>query len=482
MRPRTTLILFLLVAALGSFVFVWERYQRNTIERRAAENLTNLDPNQVDAIVITNASGTVKIKKRASDGLWLITEPFDDRLDPALAQRLLALAAKAEVTETLPRKELKDSDGSDFGLDEKSAILVAWRGGDKTLAKLKLGKMGALGDTVYAETSGRGGHSDIYLIRAKTDPKSIHLREELARPMAQMRDTLVLPFRSQNIVGFSIRRPGTAGEIAVQRQLIPDKEEATPWSLTKPLQTRGEQKKIDDFIGLFSSARVTSLLPPGPEPVGLPATPAVEVQFFADGEGKSSTLRLYPPATPDAASITGYLTDRKAWFTIETDFLQAIPDSPDLLRAETLTDLDAKKITTIFIDNDGGESIKLYRIGQRWALRKPDNTFMKASGDRVAKTIKALNEAEIGKYVTDSLTTPAEYGLDHPFQTTPSPRSRAWAACHRDRSRGWRTASSPAAACRHRPARAAPRGSSPRLRAAKWRGRCRSFSGSRRPC
>lgn len=417
MRPRTTIILFLLVAALGTFVYFWERHQQNTLERRADLNLTAMDLAEVDGMVIKNASGTVKFKKRPSDGVWLITEPFDDRLDPALAQRLLDLAKSAEVVETLSRKDLKDSDRTAFGLDDQNAYTIAWRGGDKTLGRLKIGKIGAFGDTVYAEAPGKKDRSDIYLLLAKPDAKTTHFRDEMSRPIAEMRDQLLLPFKSQSVVGLAIRHPGSTGEIAVQRQLIPGREEATPWSISKPLKARGDQHQIDDLVGLFTSARVTSLLPPGPDPSGLPPAPAVELEFQFEGEGKPCAIRLYPPATPEAASVTGYLTDRKAWFTIEAGFLQAIPKSPNDLRANTLADLDAKKITTILIDNVGGESINLYRIGQRWGLLKPDKTFIKASNDRVAKTIKALNEAEIGKYVTDSLTTPADYGLDHPFQT-----------------------------------------------------------------
>ena len=52
MRPRTTIFLFLLVAALGTFVYFWERHQQNTLERREDINLTALDPAQVDGMVL----------------------------------------------------------------------------------------------------------------------------------------------------------------------------------------------------------------------------------------------------------------------------------------------------------------------------------------------------------------------------------------------------------------------------------------------
>ncbi len=415
MRTRTTLLLLFLVAALASFIWYWERHQQSTLERRQAGSLTSLDLTKIDSIEIQNASGTAKLKLKA-DNTWFLTDPFDDRVAPEFMQRLLDLATKAEIADTLLEKDVKDSDRKSYGLSEKEAITIAWRSGGKTVGKLKLGKIGALGDTVYAEAPGNKTYSDIYLIWARPDAKSTNLRDEIARPLTEMRDLKLLPFSSGKIVSFSIRRPGTAGEMQVQRKLIAA-DEATPWSFTKPLKARGDQKRIDDFVGLFGTARATKLLAPGSAPKDLPAAPAVELQFQTDPAAKGTIIRLYPPETPGSASINGYLADRKAWISIEAGFLQSIPASPNDLRAPTLTDLDSKKLTTILIQTAEVDPISLYRIGNRWVMQKADKSFIKASGDRVSKTIQALNTAEIGRFVTDSLTNPAEYGLDAPWQT-----------------------------------------------------------------
>ena len=414
MRLRTTLLLLFLVAGLASFVWYWERHQQSTTERRKAGSLTSLDLAKVDSIEIQNASGTAKMKLK-DDGIWEMTDPWDDRVDPDFVKRMLDLAAKAEIADTLKESEVKDSDRKSYGLDDKQVITIAWRSAGKTMGKLKLGKIGALGDTVYAEAPGNKTFGDVYLIWARPEAKSTNLRDEVARPLAEMRDQKLLPFSSAKIVSFSIRRPGTAGEIQVQRELKSE-QEATLWGLTKPLQTRGEQQQIDSWVGLFSGARATKLLPPGTAPKNLPEAPAVELQFQTKLDNKGTIVRLYQPETPEAASITGYLADRKAWFTIEKNFLLTVPESPNDLRSIKLANLDAKALTTILIQTDQLEPISLYRVGNRWAMQK-DKTFVKASGDRVTKTIQALNNAEIGKFVTDSLSNPADYGLDHPWQT-----------------------------------------------------------------
>lgn len=416
MRPRTTLILLFLVVSLGAFTYYWERHQRSTIERRTAGNLTGLKAENIETMEIHNASGISKFKKRATDGVWNLTEPFDDRVDPEFLKRMLELAEKAEIADTLEEKDIKSSDRKSYGLDDKTAIQIAWKVGGRTTGRLKIGKIGALGDTVYAEAPGNKEFPEIYLIWARPDPKQKNVRDELARPIAEMRDTLLLPIKSNQVVSFSIRRPGTAGEITASRQLLSEKE-ATPWTLLKPLKARGEQNEIDNLVGLFATARVNKLLPPGPAPSGLPAVPAVEIQFQSSFKAKGTTIRLYPPDAADPNSAIGFLTDRKAWFTIDKEFIEAIPEDTTKLRSHTLIDLDYRKLTTMIIENRDGETIPLYRAGNRWVIQKSDKTFIRASGDRVAKTIQNLNQAEIGKFVTDSLTNPADYGLDKPFQS-----------------------------------------------------------------
>jgi hypothetical protein len=417
MRTRTTLLLLFLVAALASFIWYWERHQQSTLQRRAAGSLTSLEVDKIDSMEIQNASGTAKMKRKP-DNTWYLTDPFDDRVAPDFVQRLLDLANKAEIADTLLEKDVKDSDRRSYGLSDKEAITIAWRSGGKTVGKLKLGKIGALGDTVYAESPGHKTYTDIYLIWARPDAKSTNLRDEVARPLTDMRDLKLLPFSTSKIVSFSIRRPGAGGEMQVQRKLL-TADEATPWTFTKPLKARGNQKRIDDFVGLFGTAQATKLQAPGSAPKDLPAAPAVELQFQTDPAVKGTIIRLYPPETPESASINGYLVDRKAWISIEKGYLdsECIPESPDKMRAPTLADLDAKKLTTMLIQTADVDPISLYRIGNRWLMQKADKSFVKASGDRVSKTIQALNTAEIGKFVTDSLTNPADFGLDTPWQT-----------------------------------------------------------------
>jgi hypothetical protein len=426
MRPRTTLLLLAFVIGLASFIYYYERHQLGTIESRKAGSLTSLEVSEIDSMELQNASGTIKFKKKL-DGLWYLTDPIDDRLDQTLAQRLIDMASKAEIAQTVPAKEVTPEDLKSYGLDEKEAITLAWRTNGKTVGKLKLGKIGALGDTVYAEAPGHKIHNDIYLIFARPEANSSNFRDEVNRALADMRDKKLLPFSTAKIASVSIRRPVTGGEIQIQRKLISETE-ATPWAITKPLKSRADDKSVNDRLGYLASSQVKSLFAPGTPPKDVPETPAVELQVQSDLESKGVTIRLYDTADAAAESGIGYFVDRKTWFTYpldvgepdvtkKGDLLHVFLSPLETLRTHTLADLDAKKLSTILIQQQYLPPISLYRIGSHWIMKNGEKGFGKASGDRVAKTIKAVNEAEIGRFVTDSLTDPAEYGLDHPWQT-----------------------------------------------------------------
>lgn len=415
MRPLTTLILLLIVASLGTFVYFWERHQGGTIERRAAGNLTALKRDDIEAIEIRNASGTAKIKKRP-DGRWWLTSPFDDLVDSEFAERLISLAEKATIADTITHEDLKSEDLKAYGLDEKSAIQINWKKDGKVVTRLKLGKIGALGDTVYAEAPNNNEFPDVYLIWARPTSTISNLRDEVSKPIPEMRELRLVPLRPEKVTAFSIRRPGNAGEISVERKLLTG-QEATPWSLVKPIKARGDQRHIDGLVGDFTAGKIGKLLPPASIPEGLPDVALLDVQFHADANTKPCTFRLFPPASADATMLTGMFVERKAYFLVEKELIDAIPTDPNELRALTLMDLDYSRLTTMLIENRGGESIPLYRTQGRWLMEKPDKTYMKVSGDRVAKTVQALNKAEIEKYITDSLTDPAPYGLDFPYQT-----------------------------------------------------------------
>ncbi len=413
MSLRTTIILLLFVCGLGAGIWFWERHQATSLDNEVGSSLTSMAAVEIESFEIKNAAGRVKFKKKA-DGAWFITEPFDDRADPEFIKAILGLAEKAEVAEVVTRDRLNNSGRKPYGLDDASAIQMAYRKGGKTISRLNLGKAGTLGETVYAETPGNDRQRAIYLIWAKSGTSSTHVRDQIVKSADEMRDPWLLPFRSDHVVKLSMRRG--AGEIEIIRQSRGEKENPV-WILTKPLKTKGNQTQIDEFVGLFSSAKAASLLPVNTQPPNTDQ-PDAELTFWDKPQGKGSTIRLFADKDPASKTAIGYLTDRKAWFKIESNYLSedVIPKSPNGLRSQALGDLAPEQVSTLIIDAPN-ERTALYKVQRLWLIKTGDTTFLKASSERVMRMMEKINQAEIGEFVTDSLTDPVQYGLDKPYLT-----------------------------------------------------------------
>ncbi len=116
MNPRdiTNLGLFLLVASLGIFAWVWQ----DPIPESRMSLLTSLEPGQVRKIELTVRNGeALTLEKR--NGSWQMIQPHAASGNGPKIERLLKIANTAS-TERFP---LPDADRAEFGLEPPMAEL-----------------------------------------------------------------------------------------------------------------------------------------------------------------------------------------------------------------------------------------------------------------------------------------------------------------------------------------------------------------------
>ncbi len=118
MRPRTVLVLFVLVAALGAFVWLYERELPGSEERgeRAKKLFPDLEADEVTRVVITSPEGTVEMERTAEEPEgegreWRLVAPLQARADGPRLESLLSTLAGLEKARTL-----EDVQAADVGL------------------------------------------------------------------------------------------------------------------------------------------------------------------------------------------------------------------------------------------------------------------------------------------------------------------------------------------------------------------------------
>jgi len=163
MKFRNTLILLLVLAALGAYVLLVER-KRPSPDAEATPSPTPSTPilsyNVADVLALRLSSPDQNQRTELAyegDGRWYITVPVREEADQEEVSRIIG-----ELAELRPQRVLTESLGSlaDYDLDPP-VILAEIELKDNITRTLKVGAQDAVGSGYYAQVA---GDERIYLI------------------------------------------------------------------------------------------------------------------------------------------------------------------------------------------------------------------------------------------------------------------------------------------------------------------------------
>ncbi len=125
MRPRTVVLLALVVAALAAYALFVDRDQPSTDERRErAGRLVPLAPDEVTRLAITWQGAEVRLERADAAGEWRLLAPVAGRADRTRIERLLANLSGLTV-----ERSLAGAVPAEVGLAPPRGR-VEWSGGD----------------------------------------------------------------------------------------------------------------------------------------------------------------------------------------------------------------------------------------------------------------------------------------------------------------------------------------------------------------
>jgi hypothetical protein len=319
MNPRNTMILALVVAALGAFLYFYEirgQEKRAEAEEAASRLFQGVSAQEIDAIVLA-ASGGERVRLERSDERWRITEPIrfpaDQIRADGLTSTLAGLSSEAVLEEPEPLEE--------YGIGADPTIRF-WVG--EVEHALHVGDKTPVGGNTYAKTEG----AQVYAV------KSYHATS-LTRSLEELRDSKVLDFDRDAIDRIEARWPGGG--------VVLGKGEAG-WRLLEPVEAVADADTIDGLLSDLGFLRADDFIdgvPPDAE-VGLDA-PAFEVVLVAgasDGGEASTRTRLVIGATTDGThrAVRGSAED--ALYQIGENRLEDFPRTVAAYRFKNLADFD----------------------------------------------------------------------------------------------------------------------------------------------
>lgn len=404
MRLGTTLLLLILVAGLGSYIYWIERKQPTTDEKENAQKFLLAEEEDRYAMITVEAPGQKLVMVRKADGLWYLKEPFEDRVAEERVDALLGLTRNALIQEILDNPTLGGVEVKrhEFGVVGEEAVSFTFMGKNIPNRVVSLGKPGPFAGTAYALLPG-DKRSQIFLI--KTDARTF-----ATQPAEEFRDRRLTRSTSAGITGLDVRT--SAGQINFRRASADAKE---LWRIEKPYTTFADSELIDDTIKVIEEARIEKFVPAETGTIPRDALPqdGVQVSIYRADKEIPEELTLYPTAENDANFVLAHAGSRDVQFHVPRKVYEAINLPTNEFRDASLANLNVKALTTIQVKSVDGEDIFVFKINGSWHLLR-GNKILLANQSLVADISKTLNEESILEYTSDTTSDFAEFGLEKP--------------------------------------------------------------------
>lgn len=412
MSARTTLLLFLLVAAMGAIILGVERYFPAAVDLRDVKRgPARFEKDKITRIEVLTAENTALTLARAQTGAaWEIEAPFNDLADPQKVAALILTLDGVEWIERIHREEFDAGEWQKTGLDQPR-YKVLLRAGDAVVHECWFGAPAVIENSVYIGVPHSvDGETAWYL--AKSEAPAV-----LQIPAASWRDPKLLRLPAEVITSITLTQP--TGQIVLARE-----NEHSPWSLEKPLKTRGSKERITELLSTLLNIEITearelaATTNGSSQTNGTQAHSADEISVLIESKprDKSYAFTLKKPADDKQVTTTATAAWRKFTFTVAAKNLIGLWVSPNALRDHLLAQIDGERLQFITISSKTHPDVNLRNEGNSWYLQR-HGQWDPANGERVARCLNALNTHEILQFAADTAADLAPFGLDVPFQT-----------------------------------------------------------------
>jgi hypothetical protein len=367
-RPRTLLILLLVVVGLVAFIALYEGELPSSDERAAqAKLLFHFDDEDVNGLEIewegirvvlerpvaeaADEEGEEESRSEVTDE-WRLVYPLEARADESLVASLLGALTSMEMSRTL-----EDMTPAEAGLEEPRA---------RVEVTMIVG---------VAETD------DFFVV-------ADGLWSQLTRAPGEWRSREVFAAPQEDIERISL---GMADE-----RLLLARRGQDFW-LESPMVDRADQAKVSKLLGDIASLTVASFVDEPeltPDEMGLePARAILEVVLKEEAE--PFRLELGVPVPETEGRITARVGDQI--IELETELAQLMDGSPTDWQSTTWSSLQTFQIDNVVVDDETG-TLSLERAGANWTRAEDEIPFTTASD-----LLYAITEAQ-----AERILSPAE--------------------------------------------------------------------------
>ncbi len=392
MRPKTLLALFLLVAALGAFIWFVERDLPGTDERAQLEKrVVAVEPEEITELIIERPGARAHLVRPAADAApaagseagadeddparvkreWRLLEPHDTRADTAAADRLASSLSTLEKQRTLD-----DADPEAVGLDQPRATVTVKTADSETTLRV--------GAEIPASSNMIVAAGDQTFVVADS------IWSTLATEPGEWRSRELFPLHRGAVESVELSTPEASVELVRRDDRF--------W-IAAPLEDLADAERVDQLLDAMFRVEVAQFFDPPEIPAedtGLAPAPG-RLSVALTGREQPIVVELGAPLAEDAdqryARIDGQLV------SIGDDLDEAIERAPADWQATGWTALEVYEIDSLRVVDVVGELL-LERAGADWARNGvkisygPVSDFLYALTGAAGDRVLARDEAQ----------------------------------------------------------------------------------------
>jgi uncharacterized protein DUF4340 len=348
MRWQTSVVLAVLLAAVGVFYYVYD--VRMAPDREKAEGrkgrVFNAETADVTQLTLKRPTESIELK-RENDG-WQMSAPLRARADRGPVEEVITNALTSKIDREIAAAPTSPAE---FGLDKPAAELTMTLKDGKQLGLL-LGAKSPTGVWVYAQERGK---PNVFVIGDS-------VLRDAQRPVADFRDKAILAFDRQQVTGL---------EIVTTDDTIALEPADNRWKLTRPVALGADADMVGGFLEKLGGAKVKEFVaeaPPSLAPYGLDKPWRVTLVTGKDKDRASRTLLIGKAEA--GKGVYAMRAGESSVLLIPDDVWTALPKNVAVLRDKTVVQFDRDKVSRLDVESSQGP-ITLVRESDKWKISAP---------------------------------------------------------------------------------------------------------------
>jgi hypothetical protein len=389
MRFRTTLILLLVLAGLGAYLYWVERPREQ--KEAEAKKLFSLKPDDIVEVHLRFQDREILLRK--SGETWRLVQPIDAPADEITVKNLLNTIAECEV-----KRELEDAaDLKQFGLDPPFVTLEV-KLKDRTLPAVAVGKNTPVGFSAYLQ---------------RLDDKKVRLttsafRAGLDKQVKDVRDKAILNFTDDDVQRFSVVRAD--GTITLARK-------DGQWTIEQPGPYPADTPTVRSFLSTLRTMRAIDFpndQPTDLSPYGLD-NPRLRVVLFL-GKDQAEKHVLIGKENPEKSTeIYVQTSGLPTIYTVSDWVWRDLNKSVGDFRDKTVLAYDQEQVQAVEVTREDGQQYRLVRQDKdQWA---PQGVEGKPAGTTIRQWLQDVHDLRGFEVAADNPPDLQPYGLDKPLLT-----------------------------------------------------------------